>query len=471
MKIQENVGILKTADRPSRRNLELEEKVRNFYYNDDISQILGGFKNINKYAVNGEIVRLPKRILLLKLEEIHKLFLEKYENFQLSITTFAKLRPKNCIFAGSKETHQVCLCIYCTNLKYCLKGGGFLQKFNKKSYHEVVQIITCPSPTEKCYNSECSQGIQSFLDRFRELLIENAEYEIAFLEWTTENRVTLMTRSEEIEDFLENLKHCLEIFLPHYFTKIHQQEFLTRTKNNLKKGEVLVLLDFSENYTFTIQDSIQSYYFHTPQCTIVTFEIYYKDDDDQLKNCSFAVIAESNDHNAATVHLHIEKMIRFLKTRISYVQKIIYMSDGAGGQYKNKKNFLNICYHKKDFDISCEWNFFATSHGKSPCDGVGAAIKKIARLASLRNNKILNAQDLFNYCKNQNWHISFALATIEEQQDREVELESRYILAKTIDGTRKFHAIYPISLSEIVVKTYSLSTEIKTKKMLKKTKK
>ena len=30
------------------------------------------------------------------------------------------------------------------------------------------------------------------------------------------------------------------------------------------------------------------------------------------------------------------------------------------------------------------WNFFGTSHGKSPCDGVGGATKRLARQKNLQ---------------------------------------------------------------------------------------
>jgi len=52
-----------------------------------------------------------------------------------------------------------------------------------------------------------------------------------------------------------------------------------------------------------------------------------------------------------------------------------YFSDGCSGQHKNYKNFLNLTYHKHDFDVDASWVFFATSHGKSPCDGIGGMVK------------------------------------------------------------------------------------------------
>jgi hypothetical protein len=65
-------------------------------------------------------------------------------------------------------------------------------------------------------------------------------------------------------------------------------------------------------------------------------------------------------------------------------KKILYFSDGCAGQYKNCKNFINLCHHKEDFGIEAEWNFFATSHGKGPCDGVGGTVKRLAAKASLQ---------------------------------------------------------------------------------------
>ena len=45
---------------------------------------------------------------------------------------------------------------------------------------------------------------------------------------------------------------------------------------------------------------------------------------------------------------------------------------------KNYKNFVNLCYHQEDFGVAAEWVFFATSHGKSPCDGIGGSVKQHA---------------------------------------------------------------------------------------------
>ena len=71
-----------------------------------------------------------------------------------------------------------------------------------------------------------------------------------------------------------------------------------------------------------------------------------------------------------------QKLVCYLEQNYLHIEHIEYFSDGSAGQYKNFKNLLNLTYHRKGFGISANWNFFATSHGKSSCDGLGVAIKR-----------------------------------------------------------------------------------------------
>ena len=54
-------------------------------------------------------------------------------------------------------------------------------------------------------------------------------------------------------------------------------------------------------------------------------------------------------------------------------------------QYKNYSNFPNLIHNFEDFNLHAEWHFFATSHGKGPCDGIGGTIKRLARRKSLQS--------------------------------------------------------------------------------------
>ena len=56
---------------------------------------------------------------------------------------------------------------------------------------------------------------------------------------------------------------------------------------------------------------------------------------------------------------------------------------------------FNLCRMKKDFDIDAEWNFFATCHGKGPCDASGGVSKRNAAKASLKGHHIKTAKEVY----------------------------------------------------------------------------
>ena len=59
---------------------------------------------------------------------------------------------------------------------------------------------------------------------------------------------------------------------------------------------------------------------------------------------------------------------------------------------------LNLCYHKIDHGIQAQWHFFATSHEKSPCDGIKGTTKRLVARETLQateNYQILSLYQTF----------------------------------------------------------------------------
>ena len=78
---------------------------------------------------------------------------------------------------------------------------------------------------------------------------------------------------------------------------------------------------------------------------------------------------------------------------------------------------MNLLNHKKDFVIEAEWHFFATSHGKGACDGIGGCVKRNAYRASLQNRnskKITNTTELYKWATEFFNKIYFDFCTVEE---------------------------------------------------------
>ena len=184
----------------------------------------------------------------------------------------------------------------------------------------------------------------------------------------------------------------------HDFIVKMQAMFVTEAKDSLK-NEFLVIGIF-QKITFICQDAIQSFHWTNAQATIHPFICYYQNTENKLLSECFLIISECTYHDTTAVHLFQKKLIHFLTTTFLRIpDKMIYVSDGCSAQYKNKKNFINLCHHMKDFGVQAEWHFFATSHGKTAADGAAGTLKRLATKASLQrpfDNHILSAKQLMN---------------------------------------------------------------------------
>ena len=73
--------------------------------------------------------------------------------------------------------------------------------------------------------------------------------------------------------------------------------------------------------------------------------------------------------------------------------------------------------------------FFATSHGKSPCDGIGGTVKRLTARASLQHpvsSQILSAKQIFEFCQDSIHGIKFVYTHSGEIDQVRTELTSRF---------------------------------------------
>ena len=124
------------------------------------------------------------------------------------------------------------------------------------------------------------------------------------------------------------------------------------------------------------------------------------------------VLSDDLQHDVVFVYETQKIVIQFLKNKFPHVKSLHYFSDGCAAQYKNCKNFLNLCYHQKEFNIKACWSFFATSHGKSLCDGIGGTVKRVITRESLQlgpGNTINSVDKVYELCNLKVHKVSFFL--------------------------------------------------------------
>ena len=130
-----------------------------------------------------------------------------------------------------------------------------------------------------------------------------------------------------------------------------------------------------------------------------------------------------------------------------------------------KKN-LNLCHHKPDFGIDAEWHFFATSHGKGPCDGLGGTVNRLAARASLQrpyDHQIMTPCQLYEWASENISTIVFTYCTTDDYRKAETFLEHRFQQSRTIPGTQKLHCFIPFQKDKLYTKLFSNSNTQKEK--------
>ncbi|XP_044594868.1 uncharacterized protein LOC123272234 [Cotesia glomerata] len=266
-------------------------------------------------------------------------------------------------------------------------------------YSDCLSLIVCKSPSFLCYLGRCENcpGV----DELSNLLLacfENHEIEnITYKYWISKPRSSLETIIKPIEEFVEDFCTELKTLLPYSFIAKEQAKFLKTLRETLEPNEFIIICDFAENYAFVVQNAASGFHWNNNQATIFPVVIYYKVNG-ELEHKSLVIISDCNNHDAVAVHVFIKLITDYVKSLPERCNKIYYFSDGAPQQFKNFKNFVNLYYHEEDFDIPAEWHFFATAHGKGPCDGIGGTIKRYAARASLQlavDKQITTPEEVF----------------------------------------------------------------------------
>lgn len=81
-------------------------------------------------------------------------------------------------------------------------------------------------------------------------------------------------------------------------------------KNSAQNGEFIISLDFSKNFTFHIQNAVQTHHWSNSQATLHPYMIYYCEND-ELKHLKYVIISGKLAHDTKTVHLFISKLVEY----------------------------------------------------------------------------------------------------------------------------------------------------------------
>ena len=420
------------------------------------------------------------------LREAYFHFKDKNPGIKIGLSKFIELRPKHVVLPGGSGTHTVCVCVYHQNPKLMLAGSQIcshpeFRNIVDSSWTSEIEVqhllarLVCNPAQEACWFGKCaacedfgSKLKEVLSDVFEKLDVENITYKI----WVSTDRTELLTVTEEVDGFLESFIEKLEVLKTHDFIYKQQACYFNELKENLNEDSCISVGDFSENFTFLIQDAVQGNHWSKDQATLHPF-VSYANVAGVVTMIPVLFISDHLTHDTVAVYAFQRRLNQLLDDMLGGRKKQYYFSDGCGKQYKNKKNFLNIAFHEEDFGQSADWNFFATAHGKGCWDGLAGSVKRQAVLESLRrpvSDQILSPDDLFKFAKEKFHGMVVEFVSAEEIQRIEEELlADRFKTARTIKGTLKLHQFNSIgeSKTHLKVKEYSMCESSKNVKISK----
>ena len=170
----------------------------------------------------------------------------------------------------------------------------------------------------------------------------------------------------------------MEEFKQHVYRVWHQYEESVKIKQNLPKNEIIVQMDFAENYSCKGGDDIQSAWWNQTSVTLHPVVLYYKDDNEELKHGSIVIESDEMGHNSSVVVPFFDAIVPKIKKCVPNIHKKHYYIDNPTSQYRNKIIFHAVANHKEIYECGATWNYFEAGHGKWPCDGLGEKENRIA---------------------------------------------------------------------------------------------
>lgn len=419
--------------------------VMKFLESDKASRLCSG----KKETITRKKLKKQKRYLNDTMYNLHKMFKKEYPQYQkISYPTFCRLRPFWVLYPKASD-RETCLCKVHENMLLLIKKMHNCNIISEKCTSEVLKAMCCDSKSELCLNRECDQC------KLNKIKIKDFQDEpVLFQKWISkkvpvaikgEIKMCPKTMKVDVESTKKEIVKLffsdIDKFLKHVSNIVHQYEEVSNIKKNLKRNEILMHIDFSENYLCKFNREIQSAHFggSKPQVTIHTCVMYCQKDIKE-NPVSYATISACNRHDAAAIAAHLLSLKEDIKSLIPNLKKIHFLSDGPSAQYKNKTMFQLIGgYLSSQFNVDeIHWHYSESSHGKGAPDGVGAVIKRTADNLVAQQIDIPNCETLVSvlqqHCK------SITVKKIEEISVNNVEKNiPKYI--SPFPGTMKIHEV------------------------------
>ncbi|CAF1442485.1 unnamed protein product, partial [Didymodactylos carnosus] len=419
----ESVGLLPTSahQRVSRTlSPKAKDAILLLYGRDDISYQVPGKRDTVVVKEDGSKKTYQKRILLYNLRELYQIFLNENSGVDVSRSLFAQLRPQQ-IVVKSSMAHRVCVCLYHETVNLLL--NALLKHINGlacSSLQAFTGALACDESNEQCMLSNCNKSDHNFELQVKSKVIGEA-VKIKWSQWHNNNGRAEKTEHDGI------VKQCAQLlstkvkqYLYHVFIKRQQSHLFEQLKE-----------DCDDRTAHAWCDAL---------------------------NFSFALPSNNVSHDKYCVSTCINFIIGELKQYLPELEQIIFFSDGAASQFKQRFPFRNLTRMSNEHDLKISRNFFATSCGKGVVDGIGGTVKRMVWQEMMTKKQCKTAADFVRLAKSKTNTIILCEMAQGAIDASEQKLKQLFDGTKAVRNTQKLHNVIAVRQDVIEYRSFGGST-------------
>ena len=232
---------------------------------------------------------VKKHLLLLNIKELFLEFKKEYSTLKIGFSKFCELRPKWVKTVNHSGMHSVCVCQYHQNVRLIVSVIPV-----NFEYKDILSKVVCNIDLRKCMLHLCSDCPgKTNLNKFLTEHFINNEFDLAenifYKHWISMDHTTLVNHYSTVEKYIAKIVDDGYEVYPHHFIAKAQANHLKMAKENLSENELIMLLDFAENYSFVVQDAVQGFHWENSQAAVHPFIAYFRSSNVYLKHTSICV--------------------------------------------------------------------------------------------------------------------------------------------------------------------------------------
>ncbi|XP_063363882.1 uncharacterized protein LOC134652649 [Cydia amplana] len=288
---------------------QIRGEIHKFFERDDISRMCPGKKDCLKG-------NKQKRLLLVTVKKLHPQFCAE-TGIRVSYSTLLREKPY-WVVQATKWDRETCLCVRHENFEYKLGKLNRLGELPHKSISECIKAYSCDITSYDCMFGLC--------DECKEIKMESGSNEdtIEYFQWQVtkedriikgEKKIVKLTKKVTVTSIVKDLKMSIAADISpmkkHVYGISENLKAKNELKDNLKETELMIQIDFAENYMTKYAKEIQSVRFGASkgQLSIHT-GVFYARNNTSLETVSFATVSDNLDHQAHAVWGHLKSALQ-----------------------------------------------------------------------------------------------------------------------------------------------------------------